>query len=767
MPRIDPPSTNGDAVLTQALRLHALGYAIVPCDGKKAIVQGWADKRLTAKELTQALNGTKLNIAIALNRSDLIDVECDNPEAEPNLSRLFGGKIPPTPTWQSKRGKHRLFRRPPGLPVRAKLEIDGIEFRIGNGKGALSVVPPSVHPEGARYKWLPGLSIHEAKPAELPPRIVARLQAIPAAPLKPLSRNGDTREGERNDTLFKLACKLRDAGLASESVERMVLAENMARCNPPLPEDEVRGVVHSAMENGAQGAQTAAQILLGVATTETELWHTANGLTYATIRRDEHREHWPIRSGDFRRWLAKRFYDQKQNAVGSQTMQDTITTLEGKARFDGPEYPVFIRLAGHEDRIYIDVTDDAWRAIEVSPTGWRIVDDPPVRFRRAKGMLPLPVPKRGGSLADLRRFVNVTDKDWPLLAAWLVAAFRPTGPYPILKLIGEQGAAKTTTAEVLRKLVDPNTAPLRRPPHGDRDLMIAANNGWVVGFDNLSYVKPELSDALCCLATGGGYATRALYSDNDETILVAERPIILNGIEDIGTRSDLSDRSLMVELPRIEKSQRRPERLFWAEWEELYPQILGSLLTAVSTALKNLPVVEKSGTDWPRMADFAQWAVAAESSFGNAPGRFLEAYADNREMANQTALESSPVALALLALLKRRRTFEGTATELHNALAIGQDTRASGWPKNARVLSGMLNRLAPSLRTAGVTIEQAVDGSGDGKRKVWRIKAADDGARSKPGPNRKQTSPILRPVRPVRPSGPAERLRKGLQGSQG
>lgn len=109
------------------------------------------------------------------------------------------------------------------------------------------------------------------------------------------------------------------------------------------------------------------------------------------------------------------------------------------------------------------------------------------------------------------------------------AAEGPAGPYPILKVIGDQGSTKTTLGEVLRKNVDPNTALLRRPPRSNRDLMIAANNGWIVGFDNMSYVTPELSDALCCLATGGGYATRTLYTDDDETILVAERPILLNG----------------------------------------------------------------------------------------------------------------------------------------------------------------------------------------------------------------------------------------------
>jgi hypothetical protein len=191
MPRISKPSTNGHAVLDEARRLCNLGYAVVPCDGKRPTVTAWPNKRLTEAELSAALDGKGLNIAIALNQSGMIDVECDSLEAEPNLQILCGGAIPPTPTWQSKHGKHRLFRRPPNLPAKAKLELDGVGFRIGNGKGALSVVPPSIHPDGPRYRWLPGLSIHDVEPAELPPAVAERLQSAaspPAATRSPRSR---------------------------------------------------------------------------------------------------------------------------------------------------------------------------------------------------------------------------------------------------------------------------------------------------------------------------------------------------------------------------------------------------------------------------------------------------------------------------------------------------------------------------------------------------------------------------------------------------
>jgi hypothetical protein len=400
-------------------------------------------------------------------------------------------------------------------------------------------------------------------------------------------------------------------------------------------------------------------------------------------------------------------------------------------------------VAGHEGKIFIDLCDKDWRAVEVDESGWRLIENPPVRFRRAKGMLPLPEQTRGGSVAQLRRFWNVTDCQWPLAIGWQVATYCPHGPYAILKLLGEQGSAKTTNAEVTRKNIDPNVAPLRRPPRTERDLMIAAANSWIVGYDNLSYIDPQLSDGLCCLSSGGGFATRLLYTDDDETILVAERPILLNGIEDMATRSDLLDRCIILVLPRIEPGRRRDEQTFWREYADAQPGIFGALLDAASTALRNLPEVkQRKGIEWPRMVDFAQWVTAAEPALGLRDGDFIRAYQENRADANQTALESSPVVTALLEMLHRNRTYSGKATELLGRIAIGQDTHAKAWPKNARALSGILNRLAPNLRAVGIVIDQL-------KNQVWRIELGTAAPVIAKTQNSQKSDPVPSPPGPM------------------
>ncbi len=458
-----------------------------------------------------------------------------------------------------------------------------------------------------------------------------------------------------------------------------------------------------------------------------DLWHTADGNGFVTLCIDGHQETWPIRSKSFKRWLARRYYLAMESAANGQAMQDALGVLEGKALFEGAEHSVHARIAEHEGNIYLDLVDPQWRVVEITTVGWQVLDTSPVRFRRAKAMLALPTPAAGGSVEQLRAFVNCSDENWVLVLAWLVAAFRPSGPYPVLCLLGEQGSAKSTTARVLRSLVDPNSAPLRSEPRETRDLMIAANNGWVLAYDNLSKIPSWLSDSLCRLSTGGGFSTRTLYANDEETIFDAQRPAILTSIEDVANRGDLLDRSLLVNLQSIPPDRRRPEREFWKDFEVVRASILGALLTAVSTAMKQLPGTKLD--ELPRMADFSLWVTAAEPALGLEQGEFLTNYKGNEESANELVLESSPVAKVLLEMMSARPCWEGSATELLAELDSTADEktlRLKSWPKTGQTLSGNLKRLAPNFRAAGIDVTSGHTGRGKAKRRSITIRKMPD-----------------------------------------
>src|SRR5262249_26315289 len=153
------------------------------------------------------------------------------------------------------------------------------------------------------------------------------------------------------------------------------------------------------------------------------------------------------------------------------------------------------------------------------------------------------------------------------------------------------------------------TAPLRAEPSNVRDLMISAHNAWCLGFDNLSSLSNQLSDALCRLSTGGGFSTRELYTNDGEKIFEGMRPVLLNGIDICIGRTDLLDRAIGLSLPVIGEETRQTEARFWEGFEAVQPHILGSLFDAVACALRRLPEVQLP--DLPRMADFATWICAA------------------------------------------------------------------------------------------------------------------------------------------------------------
>jgi DNA polymerase I-like protein with 3'-5' exonuclease and polymerase domains len=441
-----------------------------------------------------------------------------------------------------------------------------------------------------------------------------------------------------------------------------------------------------------------------------------------------HRETHAVRSKAVRLWLQRRFYEEHGKPPGAQALQDALGVLEAKGLFEGLEHDVNVRVAGHEGAVYVDLANDAWEAAKITPEGVEIVSDPPVRFRRRKGMLELPYPAKGGKVDALGRFVNLKDaKDWQLLLAWLVQAFRSTGPYPVLILQGEQGSAKTTLTRMLKATVDPSTTPVRSVPRGEHDLVIAANNSWVMALDNLSGLPPWLSDALCRLSTGGGFGTRTLYENDEETLFDATRPVILNGITDVATRADLLDRAIILVLPTIPEEERRPEAELWGEFEEALPEILGGIFTAVSVALRELPGVEL--TSLPRMADFAKWATAAESALGMEAEEFMEAYTGSRREIREMALEADPVAVAVVKLMADKDEWVGTTMELLKELGtrVDEDVRRyKTWPKQPNYLSRHLTRRAPVLRAEGIEVEDLPRTGGEKKKRLFKNKPAND-----------------------------------------
>jgi hypothetical protein len=419
---------------------------------------------------------------------------------------------------------------------------------------------------------------------------------------------------------------------------------------------------------------------------------------YAVIR--DRSEVWGIASKRFREWLRGCYFKHVGKGANSNAIRDAIETISAKAQFSGDKRRVFLRTAEADGKLYVDLTDDEWRVVEIDATGWCVLDNSPVMFVRRGAPAPLPAPVHGGSLKTLWPLINVSEKYRPLVVGWLLAALRVSGPYPILLFQGEEGTAKSTVARMLRFLCDPSLVPLRAPTRDERDFLVGAVGNWCVCIDNVSDLQPWMSDALCRLSTGGGFAARTLYTDCDETAIQIQRPVILNGIDVGAVRGDLVSRVIAVPLSPIPEDRRPPEKELWAQFKEAAPLVFGVLLTALSQAVRDLSTVTLQSH--PRMADFARLVVAAETALGFEAGEFMRAYNKNLKAGALTALEPSPVALALIAFMTNRQQWEGTATELLKTIAPrtneGLSDPPAGWPKTPRGMSAALTRLAPALR---------------------------------------------------------------------
>ena len=705
---------NDSEMFDTVLELCKLGFTVLPSgrgkSGKAPLVKwkAWQDKVPDEQQLRrwQVKKPTLWGI---VTNSNVAVIDADTSEAQEQLKAELGEPHVHTP-----KGAH-WYIDTTGHPLKTVAGILlGIDVRgVGGFVNIIGKNPKT----GGEYKISQLPAPENLIPYdELPEFILNVLEGNEPSPELKFEAELDKPilEGQRNGHLTSMAGSMRRSGFGRSAIEVALLKENTDKCQPPLEEKEVRGIAKSvAQYNPTQVVdkdkkRPAAATQLLELTKDIELFHTPDKMPYAIIKQDNHTEVWPLENRIIKDFLARRYYEEKGSAISTQTIQNVLTVLRGYALFTGREEPVYTRLAAYGGDIYLDLCNPDWSVVRTTSQGWQEIQSSPIHFVRSRGMTALPAPQAGGDLNELRDFLNTTNNDWPLLLAWIIGVFMPSGPYPVLVLTGEQGSAKSTVARIIRSLVDPSTIPLRSLPRQERDLAISASNSWILAFDNVSYLTAWLSDAICRLATGGGFATRELYANAEEVLFTATRPVILNGIGDIATRSDLLDRAIIITLPTIPNDKRRTEVDLWKEFEMVRPTFLARFLDAISLALRNVASVKLG--DMPRMADFARWVIAAIPALGVDPSNFLAAYRGNIQDINLLALESAPVAREIMILaseLHEGGEWVGTATELLDKLSFGVGEtaeRRKDWPKSARALGTTLRRLAPNLRAVGADI---------------------------------------------------------------
>ena len=454
-----------------------------------------------------------------------------------------------------------------------------------------------------------------------------------------------------------------------------------------------------------------------------DFWHAiVDGRVqgFVSHARDGYTQSVELRSTSGRMWLGALFYRETQEALSRQESEAALDLLEAIAIHDGPCIPLHLRVADLGEEIFLDLADEEWQVVRIDAQGWEVLpsDRAPIRFRRPNGTEALPVPTRGGHLDELQNFIRTDAYGLSLLAAWMVGAMTDRGSAPVLSLGGVQGSAKSTATRAIQMLTDPRIAALRSAPKNDEELAIAARNARVLSFDNLSRITPNLSDGLARISSGAAFTTRLLYTNGEEAIIAARRPVIVNSIVDVIGRADLLERTVGVQLQQISPSDRIEESTFWPIFEAARSRLLGAILDGVTGVLARWG--ETRPAFMPRMADFYHIAIAAGDSLPGGEETFRAAWASMTESAVDVALESTPICAPLIALLERQKGWKAPAAALLRELNSQRpETHLDeSWPQTPQGLSHALRRVTPALEARGWNVLLGKKNSKTGERNV-------------------------------------------------
>ncbi|HRV29135.1 MAG TPA: hypothetical protein P5522_10155 [Spirochaetia bacterium] len=445
-----------------------------------------------------------------------------------------------------------------------------------------------------------------------------------------------------------------------------------------------------------------------------------------------------IGSEGYKDFIQGEFYKATGDTLTAAQL-DEVSRIHRSQAGESEEREVYIRNAAPTSaRSYIDFNDGQNTIIEVDAHGWRVSENPPVIFKRPSSMGALPFPEKNGSIEPLKEIFNLErEEDSPVIIAALAYILRGCpnshGTYPVIVATGREGSAKSTFMKIIKKLVDPGTPSTRTPTADLKDLFIGANNALVYSLDNVSFFNHEMSDALCSLATGGGFARKTNYTDDEETIFDIRRAILLNGIS-FDIAPDLLSRSILIELRP--PSVYRTEEEIWATVERIRASVLGGLLTMISDAMRNEQIIKleqsKSGKDdsQTRLADFKIFSIALERGQGWEEGRIISSLLTaQKDMLEEKASEN-PLIQVIVRIVREKGVWTGSASMLFDEIN-NRTCDFAARPKSAVKLGLLLKRYHKVLESQGINITQKREGGGSRR---WELSTFD----RKPTQGRKQ-----------------------------
>lgn len=242
-----------------------------PSPGKHPILKDWpakaTDRVDTIREWFEKY--ARCNWGVKLGKdSGVIDIEFDDEEGREIATDLFGSSQ--TMTYTSGRSTHRLFQHHPDLPQQAVIKLHGLEIRTGGGdKGAMSIIPPSIHPSGVPYHEVAGLGAADVGVSALPEvfwNLINNAKSKDSdyiveddgSDKEELDVDAEVTTGSRNDAMLRYGCTVaKMMSSISTSKEKKLLMSFMSNHNdskfkPPLDQHELDLVFQSVLKYNTQ-----------------------------------------------------------------------------------------------------------------------------------------------------------------------------------------------------------------------------------------------------------------------------------------------------------------------------------------------------------------------------------------------------------------------------------------------------------------------------------------------------------------------------------
>jgi len=757
--------------------LNKYSWNIIPCKGKEPKIK-WKEfqnRPLTPTEIdsmwTKYPNSNPGLIVGEHSRVIVLDID----QIEEFYSHNF--ELPKTPkAITGNGGEHYYFRYP---ELNGKLINNHKELSASTGKEVFSIrcknqlalLPPSNHPDTKKqYQWAEGDELWNTDLAEAPKWILELILKDPREEIKSshkysnLNRATKNRikdikartifsdllindfnlEGKEYSDYVTFDCPFHEDGKNhgftvwdsergaydfhdGKSFDVISFVESYKKLSftkaLKFLEKKINMEISDIKTIDDKNGNIANRLIRLVEEQKIEFFHDEHAETYASYLIKGRQKIRKLESKDFKSYIKKLFWDKEKYVPNKETINNTLEIFEAKASYEGKQHNLHTRVARHNESIYYDLGDD--RAVCINKDGWKIIEVPPILFKRFthQKIQAIPVDEGIETIYDVFKFVNIVDPDQQLLfISNLVETLIPDIPHPIDIFHGAQGSCKSTASRVKKKLIDPSSLELMSSPTSQEEFIQQASHHLCITLDNMTYIKPWLSDCLCRFVTGEGTSKRKLYTDDEDIIYSFRRCITINGINNVAYKPDLLERSIIIELQSIQPDTRRNEADLWKDFEENRPRILGAIFNILSRAMiyyGDVKLAEK-----PRMADFATWGCAIAMALGKKEEDFINAYDNAIRMQNQEVLEYSTLARLVIYLMNNRKVeWVGNATELLEelrklAFEYNININVKNYPTDSGWVWRKLKEIKQNLYNFGIELSKDDSSRNSGGRKI-------------------------------------------------